>query len=372
MWRAAGTLAVALVVACAGGPRATASRPEAGSAATRALDAAPGPPAATMTATAGAATTSRPADQEAPPEKSTLAIGAVLTGSLYLPLIVADEAGYFAAHGLSVEVSGLAASAAAQALVAGSVDMYLGGATAIAAHLAGNDVIYVGAAVDKSTLMLIGEPGITTFPDFRGKTIATTSPGAFGEIALFQTAKEFGMRPGEDFALNYSANSDTVYAVFLSGATQGAITSPPSSLRLLDAGYPLVIDYYQRGLKIVGPGVSVTRAFTKTHPNTIKAFLRAYLDATKRIFDDPAYATDVTRRFTKVDDPKLLAQDYELGQKVWNKDLTVDRAAIEVVLQNSPLPNAKDADPTDFYDNSLIGEVNATYGARLFPELARR
>ena len=262
MWRAAGTLAVALVVACAGGPRATASRPEAGSAATRALDAAPGPPAATMTATAGAATTSRPADQEAPPEKSTLAIGAVLTGSLYLPLIVADEAGYFAAHGLSVEVSGLAASAAAQALVAGSVDMYLGGATAIAAHLAGNDVIYVGAAVDKSTLMLIGEPGITTFPDFRGKTIATTSPGAFGEIALFQTAKEFGMRPGEDFALNYSANSDTVYAVFLSGATQGAITSPPSSLRLLDAGYPLVIDYYQRGLKIVGPGVSVTRAFT--------------------------------------------------------------------------------------------------------------
>src|SRR5918911_15167 len=109
------------------------------------------------------ATTSSAAEVAAPPEKSTLTIGAVLTGSLYLPLIVADEAGYFQAHGLTVEVSGLAASAAAQALVAGSVDMYLGGATAIAAHLAGNDIIYVGAAVDKSSLMLIGEPGITTF-----------------------------------------------------------------------------------------------------------------------------------------------------------------------------------------------------------------
>jgi ABC-type nitrate/sulfonate/bicarbonate transport system substrate-binding protein len=189
---------------------------------------------------------------------------------------------------------------------------------------------------------------------------------------MFQTGKEFGMRPGEDFALNYSTNSETVYAVFQSKAAQGAITSPPTSLRLLDEGYPLVIDYYQRGLKIVGPGMSVTRAFTQSHPNTIKAFQRAYLDATKRVFDDPAYATDVTRRFTKVDDPKVLAQDYELGLKIWNKDLTVDRAAIEVVLQNSPLPNAKDADPAEFYDNSLIAEVNATYGARLFPELARR
>ncbi|HEY7065835.1 MAG TPA: ABC transporter substrate-binding protein [Chloroflexota bacterium] len=338
----------------------------------RGADAAPAAPLVTAGPAPAASGTAAPPAPEAPPEKSTLAIGAVLTGSLYLPLIVAQEAGYFQAHGLTVEVSGLAASAAAQALVAGSVDMYLGGATAIAAHLAGNDIIYVGAAVDKSSLVLIGEPGITSFPDFRGKTIATTSPGAFGEIALFQTAKEFGMVPGQDFALNYSANSDTVYAVFTSKATQGAITSPPSSLRLLDEGYPLVIDYYQRGLKIVGPGMSVTRAFSQAHPNTIKAFQRAYLDATKRVFDDRAYATDVTSRFTKIDDPKLLDQDYELGLKIWNKDLTVDRAAIEVVLQNSPLPNAKDADPNDFYDNSLIAEVNATYGARLFPELAGR
>jgi ABC-type nitrate/sulfonate/bicarbonate transport system substrate-binding protein len=332
-----------------------------------------GAPAAPTTplAAAVAASSATPA-AGAVLEKGSLTVGAVLTGSSYLPLIVANDAGYFQAHGLTVEVSGLAASAAAQALVAGSIDMYLGGATAISARLAGNDVIYVGAAVDKSSLMLVGERGITTFPDFRGKIIATTSPGAFGEIALFQTAKEFGMRPGEDFSLNYSSNSDTVYAVFTSRAAQGAITSPPASLRLLEEGNPLIIDYYQRGLKIVGPGIAVTRAFAGTHPNTLKAFARAYLDATRRIFDDRDYALAVNSRYSHIDDPALLAADYELGLKTWNKDLTVDRAAIEVVLQNSPLPNARDADPTEFYDNSLIAEVNATYGARLFPETFSR
>src|SRR5712692_6769551 len=152
-----GVLTVALALACTAAP--TSTPPRAG-----ALDTLP---AAQAAGPAGAAATSIAPDAAAPPEKSALNIGAVLTGSAYLPLVVANEAGYFQAHGLTVEVSALAASAAAQALVAGSVDMYLGGATAIAAHLAGNDIIYVGAAVDKSSLMLIGEPGTASFPDFR-------------------------------------------------------------------------------------------------------------------------------------------------------------------------------------------------------------
>src|SRR5262245_29145360 len=117
------TLAVAL--ACTAAPASTPSR-------AGALDA---PPAAQAAGPAGAAAPSSVPDAAAPPEKSALNVGAVLTGSAYLPLVVANDAGYFQAHGLTVEVSALAASAAAQALVAGSVDMYLGGATAIAAHL---------------------------------------------------------------------------------------------------------------------------------------------------------------------------------------------------------------------------------------------
>jgi ABC-type nitrate/sulfonate/bicarbonate transport system substrate-binding protein len=180
------------------------------------------------------------------------------------------------------------------------------------------------------------------------------------------------MVAGQDFAIRYHPNSEAIFASFSSGLTDGAVVSPPWNLRLQEMGYPLLIDYYQQGLKIIGPAPATTRAFARAHPNTIKAFLRAYLDATKRIFDDRDYALAVNGRYSHVDDPKVLATDYELGLKTWNKDLTVDRAAIEVVLQNSPLPNAKDADPTDFYDNSLIAEVNATYGARLFPELFGR
>ena len=62
----------------------------------------------------------------------------------------------------------------------------------------------------------------------------------------------------------------------------------------------------------------------------------------------------INAKYTGLQDPQDLALDYELSSKVWNKDLRVSRAAIEIVLQNSPIPNAPTANPDDFYDKSLI------------------
>jgi hypothetical protein len=64
-------------------------------------------------------------------------------------------------------------------------------------------IIYVGASVDKSSLMLLSQKGITSFEQFRGKTISTTSPGAFGEIVVRMTARKNGMEVGKDVKLIY-------------------------------------------------------------------------------------------------------------------------------------------------------------------------
>ncbi len=358
-------LAALLAVACA--PAGVPSR---------ASDAAANTPA-TQGARADAATPGPPSVASATavderPEKDTLNVAAVIATASSLPLQVAIDGGYFQQHGLTVQNNLLSASVAVQALVSGSIDVYQGGAAAIAARLGGSDVIYVAAPVDRSSLALYGEKGLTAFPDFRGKAIATTSPGAFGEIALHQTAREYGMVPGQDFELRYNSNSETALLAFMAGGTAGAIVSPPQTIRAAEQGYPVIVDYYQRGLKIVGPGVAVTRGFAQSHPNTLKAYLKGYLDGLRRCLDDPAYAKAIDAKYARTDDPAFLDQDYEEGRRIWNVDLTVDRGAIEVVLQNSPLPNAREATPDDFYDNSLVRAVNATYAARLFPEVFGR
>ena len=303
----------------------------------------------------------------AKPEKSRLEVGTAGSGTTSLPLFVALEGGYFAKRGLNVSVNQLGATVAVQGIISGTVDIYQGGTAAIAANLAGADIIYVAAAVDRNSLILFGQKGITSFESFRGKSIATTFPGAFGEIAIRMTARKNGMEVGKDIKLLYHRSSPEALSTFLVGNSDGLIITPPQTELARQQGYPVIIDYYKEGLKIVGPGTSVTRDFFQKYPNTIKAYLMAYLDGLKRAIDDEAYAKQIESKYTKISDPKTLNENYQQGSRVWNKDMTVDPAAIRVVLDDSSDPKAKSADPKRFYDNSLVEAVNREYASKLFP-----
>ena len=302
------------------------------------------------------------------PEKSRLEVAIAAIGPLYLPLLVAQEAGYFSKHGLSLSISQVSATASAQALISGKVDMYQGGAAAITANLAGTDITYVAAAVDRSTLVLFGQKGLTSFESLRGKSVATTSPGAFGELAIRRTAKGHGMELGKDIKLLYHRGPPEAFATFVAGNADGLVVTPPQSDVARNKGYPVIIDYYERGLRIIGPGMAVTRELVQKYPNSIRAYLMGYLDGVKRAIEDPSFAMKVHARHNKISDAKVLEESYQQGVKVWNKDMTVDPEAIRVVLEESAHPKAKEADPRRFYDNSLIQGSTATTPRSCFPE----
>jgi ABC-type nitrate/sulfonate/bicarbonate transport system substrate-binding protein len=268
---------------------------------------------------------------------------------------------------VNLNITQLSATASAQALISGQIDIYQGGASTIHANVGGTDLIYIAASVDRSTLSLFGQKGITTFDALKGKAVATTSVGAFGEIAMRKTAKERGLEIGKDIKLLYHKGPPDALTTFLSGNADGLIVTPPQSEMARTKGYPLIIDFFAQGFKIVGPGTGVARTFMQKYPNTLKIFLMGYLDGIKRSIEDPAYAKKIEAQYTKISDAKLLDESYQEGRKVWNKDMTVDANAVRVVLEHSANPKARDLDPKRFFDNTLIREVNRDYGSKLFP-----
>jgi len=301
------------------------------------------------------------------PEKNKLEVAIAATGPLYLPVLLANEAGYFGKRGLTVNLSTLSATASAQALISGQVDIYQGGTATIHANVAGSDLIYIAASVDRSTLVLFGQKGMTSFDGLRGKSVATTSVGAFGEIAMRKTAKERGMEIGKDIKLLYHKGPPDALSTFLVGNADGVIITPPQTDMARSKGFPVIIDFYERGLKIIGPGTGVARSFVQKNPNTLKIFLMGYLDGVKRCLDDPAYAHKILGQSSKITDAKLLEDSYREGVKVWNKDMTVDSDAIKLVLEQSTVAKAAELDVKRFYDNTLIREVNRDYASKLFP-----
>jgi ABC-type nitrate/sulfonate/bicarbonate transport system substrate-binding protein len=307
----------------------------------------------------------------AKPEKAQLQVGTAGSGTTSLPLFVALDAGYFARRGLNVTVGQVGATVAVQGVISGTLDIYQGGTAAIAANLAGSDIIYVAAAVDKNSLILFGQKGVTSFEALRGKSIATTFPGAFGEIAVRMTARKQGLEVGKDIKLLYHRSPAEALSTFLVGNADALVISPPQTELAKQQNYPVIIDYYKERLKIVGPGTAVTREYSQKFPKTIKAYLMSYLDGLKRAIDDEEFARKIESKYTKINDVRILSQNYRQGLRVWNRDMTVDPAAIRVVLEQSPDPRAKTADPNRFFDNSLIEAVNREYASKLFPEEVR-
>jgi NitT/TauT family transport system substrate-binding protein len=301
-------------------------------------------------------------------EKAKLEVGiAAPAGSGYMVLRVANDGGYFAKHGLDVTINTLSASTATQALISGKADIYQGGATAIAARLAGADVLYVAATVDKNNQMLIGQKGITTVEALKGKSVATTSPGAFGEIAMRKTAKEHGMDLEKDIKLLFHPTPQAAMTTFLSGNSDAMILSPPQTLDAKDRGYPVIVDYYKQGLRIIGPGIVMASDFYRQNPNTVVAYFEGYLDGLKRAIEDPAYAKQLDIKYNQLTDPKLADGDYQDGLGIWNKNMAIDPVAIQVVLDALSDPKAKTANAKDFYDNTIIQQVNREYASKLFP-----
>ena len=191
--------------------------------------------------------------------------------------------------------------------------------------------------------------------------------GAFGEIAMRKTAKERGTEIGKDIKLLYHKGPPDALSTFLVGNADGVIITPPQTEMARSKGFPVIIDFYEKGLKIIGPGTGVARSFLQKNPNTLKIFLMGYLDGIKRSLDDRAYAQKVLSQTSKITDAKLLEDSYQEGVKVWNKDMTVDPEAIKLVLEQSTVAKAAELDPKRFYDNTLIKEVNRDYAAKLFP-----
>lgn len=162
-------------------------------------------------------------------EKSRLEVGTAGSGTTSLPLFVALEAGYFTKRGLNLSVNQLGATVAVQGIISGTVDIYQGGTAAIAANLAGADIIYVAAVVDRNSLVLFGQKGIASFESLRGKSIATTFPGAFGEIAARMTSRKLGMEVGKDVKLLYHRSPPEALSTFFMGNADGLVISPPQT-----------------------------------------------------------------------------------------------------------------------------------------------
>jgi ABC-type nitrate/sulfonate/bicarbonate transport system substrate-binding protein len=297
---------------------------------------------------------------EAPFTTVNVAVPAV--SLLQAPLFVAIDSGAFKRHGLEVRYI-VTGARTIQALIGGSVQFAQGvsSRTVPAAVLGGADAVLIANFSDKLLFTMHSAPEINSLQDLRGKVIGVSGIGGSTDFATRLALREAGLIPDKDVAIRGVGGVPETVAALKAKIVQAGTLSPPSSFVAQKAGFKILGDMATIGVDYVSSGLGVTKAALKTNRSEAKQFLMAMIDGAKILKSDEEFSLRVLAKHTRISDREVLKQSYSYLRPYFLKLPYPSTRAIKDTLDAlaKDLPKAKDADPKDFIDNSILKEIEA-------------
>lgn len=216
--------------------------------------------------------------------------GAAQASAGGLPVIIADQKGFFAAEGLKYErLDFKGGGPVAQALASGSIDVCICAADH-AVHLQdrglGGKVLV--ALADQHSYALIGKADspAKSIADLKGEKIGITSAGSLTDTTIRYATKKAGFDPDKDFVLLSVGRAGAQRAAIQAGAIAGGMFSTPDiQLTMAETGAFKIIEDFRK-LPYPAQDLVVTDTWLKTHPEQAKKVARAVVKALQLIQQD--------------------------------------------------------------------------------------
>ena len=291
------------------------------------------------------------------PEKADVVVPYAQPSAVFAPIWVAYEAGLFKKYGLNARLEQLTPQVNAQAVISGDVDFYTAGPDIINARLRGARVKYFGGMMWQHVFQIWGAKEINDVKDLMGKTVAATTPRAATDTTTRETLKRNGLVPDRDVKILYLQTIPAVLTSIVAGQTAAGVLSPPTTFRAKEAGLRLLADTGKLNIRGTVLTYAAREEYLKSNPNTVYAFLKAMAEAVVLSKKDPAVAKAAIAKYTKTTDQKILDDSYDFFAPYWLMDFHARADAIQAqlaYLDEKEFPQAQNANPNDFLDNSFV------------------
>ena len=292
-------------------------------------------------------------------EMSLRAVYNALSGVM-APIWVAQDAGLFVKHGVTVDLKYLAATTAVQGMVGGGEEIGLVGNQGIDAKLEGADLIYVASGLPVFVFQIYARPEINSVSDLKGKVVAVTQPAASTDYAMRIVLKKNGLEPDKDVRILYAQDINGVLTSVSAGNAAAGIMSAPTSIRAKAAGLKSFVDVTALNIPFLFTGMLSSSRMIREKSEAVARFLRAYIESMAVIRKDKETTTRSMAKFLKTTDQAVLDSVYEDYKDVFPVTPLVSVAEVKAVLDAAKSPKAKQMKPEEFFDNSIVQKIHAS------------
>jgi len=286
-----------------------------------------------------------------------------ISGSMS-PAWAAHESGIFAKHGLQVEVVAMPSGLQGiNTLAAREVDfVHIAGGTTAGAAVGGLDVKIIATLVGTLVLNLVVRPEIEKPEQLRGKSVGISRYGTSLHTGARIALRHFGMEAGKDVAIAEIGAGEWIVSAIQGGRIHGGVFGYPATSRALKLGNRLMLHLPTLNIAYAANGVSTRGETIRNDPDLVRRYLSAVIEASALMKKDRAFSFNVFRKYLRTDDADLLTETYDVQiikylLKIPLPTADAVRSVVDELAERSP--KAKDQDPSRFFDDRFIRQLEA-------------
>lgn len=274
---------------------------------------------------------------------------------------VTKEAGLFERYGLDATVIFISGSIRGiQAILAGDIPIGEGGGPGLAsARLAGGDVVAIAGNINVLPYYLVAQPSIKRPEDLRGKIGGNHIAGTTAEFALRVGLKKMGLDPGKDVQLRVIGGSIDRMVALQKGIVQFTVVTEAGKAMAEKLGFPMLIDMATLEIPFPQNGVYTSTRFIREHPDTIRRYLKAYVEAIHYFKTHKEETMKIMRKYSRVEDRRVLEESWEWHTRYLPESPYAPLEGYRTILQDlaAKNPKAAQANANDFVEMRFVKEL---------------
>ena len=276
----------------------------------------------------------------------------------------AKEMGFYAKHGLDVEMVLLVgAPLAVTAMLAGETPIVHTGASAvITSNLTGSGAVLIAGSVNRFPYMLFTTDQIKRIEDLKGKKFGVSRIGSADNAAAITVFNKLGIKETEVTYVQ-AGSIPARLAAMQSNALQATLLQAPETLKAKEIGMRALLDFTKLDVEWQQNGVATTRDYIKKKPDTVRRFVRAYVEASHYNLTNSRSAQRILQKYLAIKEEKSVEEAYnEIVAKLTLKVPYPTEPGIQLYLDQLKIknPKAAQAKPSDFTDLSFLKELESS------------
>jgi NitT/TauT family transport system substrate-binding protein len=270
---------------------------------------------------------------------------------------VARDAGFYAAHGLKVDIINMnGGSRGAAELQAGKLDvMHVGLSSVIRVNRAGGELRSIASLSNVIRFTFFSAPGVKTAQDLKGGVIGVSTFGSESDSTVTLALARLGLTRNDVTLKEYGGGMRRLDAVKSGEIKATPINEPIASLARAQ-GVNVLVDLVPEQIAWVFSSIVVRRADIAERREALMRFLKATIEGNYLALTDAARAKEILAKELKITDPKILDITYNDFKAQSPADLEISRPGAENILAQFPGGSQK---AEDYVDTSLLDALRS-------------